>query len=63
MSFRNVLADSAICHLLGMRCPNLQAGMGQVAYGTLATAVSEAGGLGVIGGDYLSGKELRRHDP
>ena len=36
--------------------------MGQVAYGTLTAAVSEAGGLGVIGAgaNYLSAEELRR---
>lgn len=34
--------------------------MGQVAYGALAGAVSEAGGLGVIGSGYLSGEELRQ---
>ena len=34
--------------------------MGQVAYGELAAAVSAAGGLGVIGANYLSGDELCR---
>ncbi|MDP2378373.1 nitronate monooxygenase family protein [Reyranella sp.] len=46
--------------LLGIEHPILQAGMGHVAYGALAAAVSEAGGLGVIGSGQLSGAELRR---
>tara|TARA_B100000029_G_scaffold257000_3_gene253810 strand:+ start:74 stop:1087 length:1014 start_codon:yes stop_codon:yes gene_type:complete len=53
-------SSSAICSLLGIRYPILQAGMGQVAYGELAAAVSAAGGLGVIGANYLSGDDLRR---
>src|SRR3546814_13850329 len=38
----------------------MQAGMGQVAYGRLAAAVSAAGGLVVIGAGYLTADELRR---
>lgn len=38
----------------------MQAGMGQVAHGELAGAVSKAGGLGVIGSGYMSGDELRQ---
>lgn len=60
MSESDILSNTAICRLLGIRYPVLQAGMGQVAYGNLAAAVSEAGGLGVIGANYLSGDELRR---
>lgn len=59
MYIRNILSDSAICQLLGIQYPVLQAGMGQVAYGALTAAVSDAGGLGVIGANYLSGEELR----
>ena len=40
---------SRICDLLGIRCPILLAGMGRAATPELAAAVSNAGGLGVIG--------------
>lgn len=46
---RNVLRSS-LCELLGIEVPILQAGMGGVAYGPLAAAVSNAGGLGSLGG-------------
>lgn len=39
-----------ICDLLGIEVPIMQAGMGNVAYGRIAAAVSNAGGLGSIGG-------------
>ncbi|UKD57683.1 nitronate monooxygenase [Amycolatopsis sp. FU40] len=39
-----------VCELLEIDVPILQAGMGNVAYGRLAAAVSNAGGLGSIGG-------------
>lgn len=37
-----------LCELLNIEYPILQAGMGGVAFGRLAAAVSEAGGLGTI---------------
>jgi NAD(P)H-dependent flavin oxidoreductase YrpB (nitropropane dioxygenase family) len=37
-----------LCELLGIEYPILQAGMGGVAFGPLAAAVSAAGGLGTI---------------
>ncbi|MCC6197857.1 MAG: nitronate monooxygenase [Burkholderiales bacterium] len=37
-----------LCKLLGIEYPILQAGMGGVAFGPLAAAVSQAGGLGTI---------------
>ena len=37
-----------LCDLLGIEYPILQAGMGGVAFGPLAAAVSRAGGLGTI---------------
>ncbi len=37
-----------LCALLGIEYPILQAGMGGVAFGPLAAAVSKAGGLGTI---------------
>jgi NAD(P)H-dependent flavin oxidoreductase YrpB (nitropropane dioxygenase family) len=42
--------QTPICDLLGIDVPIMQAGMGGVAYGRLAAAVSNAGGLGSIGG-------------
>jgi enoyl-[acyl-carrier protein] reductase II len=48
-----------ICDLLGIRYPICQAGMGYVARSALATAVSAAGGLGVIAAANLSPRELR----
>jgi enoyl-[acyl-carrier protein] reductase II len=60
MSIERVLSSTALCRRLGIAHPIVQAGMGQVAYGRLAAAVSAAGGLGVIGAGYLTGDELRR---
>jgi len=49
-----------ICERLGIEYPVFQAGMGFVARGTLAGAVSEAGGLGVIGaGSNMTRDELK----
>ncbi len=49
-----------LCELLGIEKPIIQAGMGFVARSELASAVSEAGGLGVIGAAFLSLEELRQ---
>ena len=49
-----------ICERLGIEYPVFQAGMGWVARGDLAAAVSAAGGLGVIGaGSTMTPDELR----
>ena len=49
-----------ICEAIGIEYPVFQAGMGFIARSALAAAVSEAGGLGVIGaGSNLSPEELR----
>ncbi|MBS4020908.1 MAG: enoyl-[acyl-carrier-protein] reductase FabK [Dethiobacter sp.] len=40
---------TSLCDLLGIEVPILQGGMAWVATGELAAAVSEAGGLGIIG--------------
>ena len=48
-----------LCDLLDIRFPIVQAGMGYVARGELCAAVSEAGGLGVIGAASLDAKGLR----
>ena len=59
MSLDKLLENNALCRRLGIRYPIWQAGMFHVAYGKLAAAVSNAGGLGVIGSAYLSGEALR----
>jgi enoyl-[acyl-carrier protein] reductase II len=50
---------TALCDLLGIRYPICQAGMGWVARSTLAAAVSEAGGLGVIAAAHGTPADLR----
>lgn len=60
MSLTNILKDNALCRLLGIAHPVCQAGMYSVAYGKLAAAVSNAGGLGVIGSAFMDPEELRR---
>ena len=59
MSLARLLRNNPLCSMLGIDYPVLQAGMFHVAYGRLAAAVSNAGGLGVIGSAYMSGAELR----
>ena len=59
MNPNELFADNPLCRLLGIRYPILQAGMYQVAYGRLAAAVSNAGGLGVIGSAYMEPERLR----
>lgn len=56
--------DNTICGLLGIKYPILQGGMAWIAESRLASAVSNAGGLGIIAGgsapiDYLR-NEIRR---
>lgn len=48
-----------VTELLGIRYPILQGGMAWVATASLVAAVSEAGGLGIIGSGGMSGEELR----
>jgi nitronate monooxygenase len=49
-----------LCDVLGVRYPILQAGMGMYASPTLAAAVSQAGGLGIVGsGNYVTPQEYR----
>jgi NAD(P)H-dependent flavin oxidoreductase YrpB (nitropropane dioxygenase family) len=49
-----------ICDLLGIDVPILQAGMGNVAYARMAAAVSNAGGLGSIGGIDIPPEEVEQ---
>ena len=49
-----------ICDLFGIEYPILLAGMGGVSTAPLVAAVSQAGGLGVIGAATMSPDDLRR---
>ena len=51
--------ETALCRSLAIRYPICQAGMGFVAPGRLAAAVSAAGGLGVIGAGSMGSRQLR----
>ncbi len=53
------MLKSKICDMLGIRYPIFQGGMAWVADADLAAAVSEAGGLGIIGGMNMNGEQLR----
>jgi len=55
----DIFADNPLCRLLGIRYPICQAGMYQVAYGRLVAAVSNAGGLGMIGSAFMPPARLR----
>lgn len=55
----SIFKANTLCKLLGIEYPICQAGMYQVAYGPLAAAVSNAGGLGVIGSAYMDPTQLR----
>ena len=45
--------------LLGIKYPIIQGGMANIATGEFAAAVSNAGGLGLIGAGGMSAEELR----
>ena len=60
MSLSGILENNPLCRMLGVRYPICQAGMYSVAYGKLAAAVSNAGGLGVIGSAFMDPEQLRR---
>ncbi|MDP6705254.1 MAG: nitronate monooxygenase family protein [Alphaproteobacteria bacterium] len=59
MSLEALFEKNPLCRMLGIKYPICQAGMYQVAYGKLAAAASEAGGLGVIGAAYMTAEQLR----
>ena len=54
------MIKSAICEMLGIRYPVFQGGMAWVADGSLAAAVSEGGGLGIIGAGNAPGDYVRQ---
>lgn len=53
------MIKSRICDLLNIQYPILQGGMAWVATGELAAAVSEAGGLGIIGSGHAPADWVR----
>ena len=53
------MIQSQICNALGIRYPIFQGGMAWVADATLAAAVSNAGGLGIIAAMNSNGDQLR----
>ncbi len=62
MSKKSIL-HTAVCDMFGIEYPIFSAGMGGIvspAGPELAAAVSEAGGLGVIGGAFVPPEELRK---
>lgn len=59
MNVDALLRNNPLCRILGIPYPVLQAGMFQVATGRLAAAVSQAGGLGVIGSAFMEPGQLR----
>ena len=49
-----------ITELLGIKYPVIQSAMAYVAYPPLVAAVSEAGGLGILGASPLTPEEVRK---
>ena len=55
--------ETALTRLLGIEHPILLAPMGSAAGGRLAAAVTNAGGLGLIGSGYANAEAIRRSWP
>ena len=53
------MIQSPICEMLGIRYPVFQGGMAWIADGKLAAAVSEGGGLGIIGAGNAPASHVR----
>ena len=53
------MINTKICQLLGIEYSIFQGGMAWVADAALASAVSNAGGLGIIAGMNMNGEQLR----
>ncbi|MCF0142623.1 MAG: enoyl-[acyl-carrier-protein] reductase FabK [Parasporobacterium sp.] len=54
------MIKTVICDMLGIEYPLFQGGMAWVADGKLAAAVSEGGGLGIIGAGNMTGDLVRK---
>ena len=61
MDNRYIPQDNSICKLLGIQFPIIQAGMVWASGWKLASAVSNAGGLGIIGAGSMYPKILQEH--
>jgi NAD(P)H-dependent flavin oxidoreductase YrpB (nitropropane dioxygenase family) len=55
----NAVLHTRLCDLLGIEYPIVQTGMGWVAGARLATATSDAGGLGILAAGTMTFDELR----
>ncbi len=53
------MSENAVCKLLGIKYPVIQGGMAWIADAELASAVSNAGGLGIIAAMNSNGEQLR----
>ena len=53
--------ENKICKLFGIQYPMVQGGMVWISGARLAAAVSEAGGLGLIGSGSMPADVLREH--
>lgn len=53
--------ETRITELLGITYPIIQAGMGYIAGWRMATAVSNAGGLGILGSALMNPEDLRKN--
>jgi len=54
------IIETALTRLLGIQHPILLAPMGSAAGGRLAAAVTNAGGLGLVGSGYADADAIRR---
>ena len=53
--------QNRVCHLFGIRYPIIQGGMVWCSGWKLASAVSNAGGLGLLGAGSMHPADLREH--
>jgi enoyl-[acyl-carrier protein] reductase II len=54
------MIDTRICEMLGIKYPIIQGGMAWIATAELAAAVSEAGGIGIIGAGNAPAETVER---
>ncbi len=54
------MLKTAVCDLLGIQHPIIQGGMGHIATAELVSAVSNAGGLGIIGAGHYEPEWLKK---
>ena len=60
---RLMFEHNPICQMLGIKYPIFQGGMAWIGTAELASAVSNAGGLGVIGAGPMTADALRAETP